>query len=139
MPGAARPEMKRSRNRGTYLLLLALTVVTGLFSRSDFLPALIRPYLGDVLYTLMCFFLLGFLFPRLSSVRVAFISVLFCYLIEFSQLYQADWINQIRRYRLGGLVLGYGFLWSDLLSYMVGGIAGAVFERLMRGKVFWVH
>ena len=44
----------------------------------------------------------------------------FSYCIEISQLYQADWINAIRGTTLGALVLGHGFLWSDILCYTVG-------------------
>lgn len=47
-------------------------------------------------------------------------SLLCCYLIECSQLYQAIWINEIRYTMIGGLVLGKGFLWIDLLRYTVG-------------------
>ncbi|WP_348983054.1 hypothetical protein [Desulfosporosinus sp. I2] len=32
---------------------------------------------------------------------------------------------------IGGLVLGYGFLWSDLVSYTVGIGVGILIERLM--------
>jgi len=48
------------------------------------------------------------------------LSILFAFTIEFSQIYQADWINEIRNTKLGGLVLGYGFKVSDLIAYSVG-------------------
>ena len=34
--------------------------------------------------------------------------------VEESQLYHASWIDSIRGTTLGALVLGHGFLWSDL-------------------------
>ena len=34
-------------------------------------------------------------------------ALLFSYAIEFSQLYQAEWINALRHTALGGLVLGF--------------------------------
>ena len=43
-----------------------------------------------------------------------------CFLLEFSQLYQVKWINNIRKTGPGKLVLGQGFLWSDLLAYSLG-------------------
>ncbi|MEO8610423.1 MAG: DUF2809 domain-containing protein [Chloroflexota bacterium] len=49
--------------------------------------------------------------------------------IEFSELYQADWINAIRAYKLGGLILGYTFLPSDLLMYLCGIGAGVLLEK----------
>lgn len=51
---------------------------------------------------------------------VALLSLAVCYLVEFSQLYQAPWIITIRRTLPGRLVLGHGFLWSDLLAYTAG-------------------
>jgi hypothetical protein len=69
------------------------------------------------------------LFPRKSSLRIAIYSILFCYLIELTQLSQASWLNQIRSYKIGALVLGHGFLWSDIISYTLGGITALVIER----------
>ena len=48
------------------------------------------------------------------------LALVFSYLIEISQLYHAPWIDAIRSTALGGLVLGFGFLWSDILCYTVG-------------------
>ena len=56
-------------------------------------------------------------------------ALVFCYLIEVSQLYQGEWLNQIRRTTLGGLILGYGFLWRDLLSYTVGVLLGGFINK----------
>ncbi|WP_026211537.1 DUF2809 domain-containing protein [Lewinella cohaerens] len=112
------------RNRKLYLVLILTTVALGLLSRTSLVPKLIYPYLGDYLYALMVFFWVGFCLPRTETLKVAMISIIICYLIEFFQLYQADWINNIRNYRLGGLILGHGFLWSDIVSYTLGGWTG---------------
>lgn len=39
---------------------------------------------------------------------------------EALQLCHAPWIEVIRGTRIGGLLLGYGFLWSDIICYAVG-------------------
>jgi hypothetical protein len=52
-------------------------------------------------------------------VRAA-ISLAFAFLVEISQFYHAPWIDSIRQTTLGGLVLGFGFLWTDLVCYTVG-------------------
>ncbi len=44
----------------------------------------------------------------------------------------APWIDGIRNTTLGGLVLGFGFLLSDLVCYLVGIAAGAFAELTMR-------
>ncbi|CKH20539.1 Protein of uncharacterised function (DUF2809) [Streptococcus pneumoniae] len=49
-----------------------------------------------------------------------------------SQLYHAEWIDNIRATTLGGLVLGYGFLWSDLVAYTIGVGVGFLFEFILR-------
>jgi glycopeptide antibiotics resistance protein len=85
---------------------------------------------GDALYALMIFLGLGFLFPKFSSLKIAAFAVGFCFAIEISQLYHAPWIDAIRDMRLGGLILGFGFLWSDLVCYLVGVALGFFAERI---------
>ena len=60
------------------------------------------------------------------------ISLILAFAVEVSQLYHAPWIDSIRNTTLGGLVLGFGFLWSDLVCYLVGIAAGALIELTMR-------
>ena len=122
------------RRRLIYIFLVITTIVIGLLSRADFIPKLIYPYLGDVLYALMVFFLLGLLFPSMPSIKLTLFAIIICFLIEVSQLYQADWINAIRNTRFGGLLLGYGFLWSDLISYLIGGLLGFSIELFLVNK-----
>jgi glycopeptide antibiotics resistance protein len=92
---------------------------------------MIYAYLGDTLYALMMFWIMAFLFPRKSVLIVAVLSLMVCFSIELSQLYQASWIVEIRKTRLGGLVLGFGFLWSDLISYFVGVVFGFLIEHFI--------
>ena len=49
--------------------------------------------------------------------------------IEVSQLCHASWIDSIRGTTLGGLLLGFGFVWSDLACYAVGVGLGMLIER----------
>jgi membrane-anchored glycerophosphoryl diester phosphodiesterase (GDPDase) len=82
----------------------------------------------------MYFFIVGFLFPKMKSVRVAVISIVICYLTETLQLYQADWIESIRDTMIGAVVLGFGFLWSDLLMYTFGGMTGYFLEKRLNNR-----
>ena len=52
--------------------------------------------------------------------RVALAALLVAFCVELSQLYHAPWIDQLRATRLGGLLLGFSFVGSDLLCYGVG-------------------
>jgi len=116
--------MQINRNRINYALFIIVIIGIGLVSRVDIIPKLIYPYLGDVLYALMIYFIIGFLFPRFHPLKVALISIIICFFIEISQLFEPEWIIKIRRNKLGGLILGFGFLWSDLISYIIGGVIG---------------
>ncbi len=123
----------QTRNRLVYLILVIGVVLLGLASRQlSGLPTFIHSYVGDTLWALMVFLLAGFLLPRKTTLQLALYALCFSYLIEFSQLYHAPWIDAIRHTRLGGLVLGFGFLWSDLFAYLIGIGFGALLEYLLR-------
>ncbi|KAB2441199.1 ribosomal maturation YjgA family protein [Bacillus luti] len=128
--------MKNKRNRMLYAIFTIIVIVLGLSSRkfAFALPDLLNAYLGDALWALMIFTGFGFLFPKIETKKLAFISLLFCYGIEMSQLYHAPWIDSIRATTLGGLVLGYGFLWSDLVAYTIGLGIGILLELKLRKK-----
>jgi len=123
--------MTKARNRIIYLIVIFVVIVLGLGSRylSDFLPKWIHIYLGDVLWALMIFFIFCVVFKEKNTFWIGMASILFCFTVEISQLYQAQWINAIRHTAVGGLVLGYGFLWSDLLAYIVGIGIGILLEN----------
>ena len=120
------------RDRLFYVLMMLLVIGLGLASRSfsAILPDFIATYAGDTLWALLTFLLIGFLLPSQSTASAAIMALAFAFFIEVSQLYQAPWINAIRQTLLGGLVLGYGFLWSDLLCYTVGVAIGALIEHV---------
>ncbi|MDD4993600.1 MAG: DUF2809 domain-containing protein [Paludibacter sp.] len=120
--------MYPNRNRFVYAPAIIIVIAAGLLSRKfNFLfPEIVNNYLGDALWAVMIYGIIAFIFKDRSIKWVALYSLLFCYAIEISQLYHAPWIDTIRNTRLGGLVLGFGFLWSDLLAYALG-IALAMF------------
>lgn len=126
--------MNAPRSRALYVLLAGLTVLAGLVWRSRFLP--LTPFLfkygGDALWSMMAFFGFGFLFSRLSTGKLAALSLVFAWAVEFSQLYRAPWLDAIRATRVGHLVLGSTFNWPDLPAYAVGILAGVIVELTVR-------
>ncbi|MFD6508206.1 DUF2809 domain-containing protein [Bacillus sp. NPDC060175] len=128
--------MNTKRNRLLYVMFTIVVIILGLSSRkfAFALPDLLNDYLGDALWALMIFTGFGFLFPKIETKKLAFISLIFCYGIEISQLYHAPWIDNIRATTLGGLVLGYGFLWSDLVAYTIGVGVGMLGEFMLPKK-----
>jgi len=110
------------RSRRVYLAIAGVVLVLGWSVRtySATLPAPVGAYAPDTLWALMVFLLVAALIPRSSTAKTAAIALALAYGIECSQLYQAAWINEIRATRMGGLVLGRGFLWRDLACYAIG-------------------
>ena len=111
--------------------MIALGVALGLGSRryAEHLPGVVAAYAGDTLWAMAVFLGLGLLRPRDSTGRIAALAMLGSILVEVSQLYKAPWIEAIRRTTLGGLALGFDFVWSDLACYAVGVGLGLLIER----------
>ncbi|MBC8109258.1 MAG: DUF2809 domain-containing protein [Anaerolineae bacterium] len=128
----------KSRRRLVWLLVLGVIIALGLGSRrfATDLPSFVANYAGDTLYAAAMFALTVILFPPWSITRAAIVSLVACVLIEISQLYHAPWIDSIRATRIGGWILGSGFLWSDLLCYGVGvGIMAALTWLVSSGSI----
>ena len=125
--------MRINRSRRAYLIAFAAVFLLGLPTRliPQLMPAFCVNYVGDALWAMAIFIGLGILFPKASTRRLFLTAILITYAIEFSELYQADWINQLRSIKLIGLILGYTFLWTDLVAYAVGITAGAILDHLM--------
>jgi len=117
------------KSRLAYIFAVLLVIPIGLGVRSIELPTWIHFWLGDALYATMMYFIVSALVPQWKISRRFTLSLLLCFGIEFSQLYQADWIKAIRNTRLGAVTLGRGFMWSDLLAYFGGALFGAAIDK----------
>ena len=100
-----------------YLIGLALIIVSGLLSRKvDWLPE----ETGDALWAIMVYCLLRALFPTVRLLYIALGSLAVSYCVEFSQLIRWPWLVEFRSTTIGHLMLGQGFLWSDIVAYTIG-------------------
>ncbi len=111
-----------------------MTIALGLWSRSGlgYIPEFIELYAGDALWALLIFWLVCLLRPNSKTLSISIMALILCYSVELSQLYHAPWIDGIRRNRLGGLVLGFGFKWSDIVLYTVGVSVGAMINESLK-------
>jgi Protein of unknown function (DUF2809) len=122
------------RNRVLYAVLAIAVVASGLLWRSGIipLPGWLSNNGGDALWALMVFLGFGFLFPHASTLVITLLSLTFAWGVEFSQLYNAPWIDAIRTTFPGRLALGNTFYWPDLPAYAVGIALGAWAEWRLR-------
>ncbi|MBC6003792.1 MAG: DUF2809 domain-containing protein [Paeniclostridium sordellii] len=122
------------KNRIRYFIITIIIMFMGLLSRKFMFifPRNIAPFIGDMLWAMMVYFGFRFLFPKLNITKSLVLAFLFSFSIEISQLYQAQWINNIRNTIIGGLILGHGFLFEDLISYSIGIILGCVVDKLSK-------
>jgi hypothetical protein len=114
-----------------HLWLIFIIVLIGLPTRllPQYMPVFMVQYGGDVLWAMMIYLLFSLLFPATQRWRRVALALVITWGIEFSQLVQTDWLNAIRSLKLGGLLIGYSFSWSDLVCYAGGIGAGALLEK----------
>lgn len=117
------------RNRLHLAVGCALVIAMGLASRHwpAFFPAVLGKYPGDALWAWMVMLGWAWLKPAASTLHLAMLAWVTSCAVEFSQLYQAPWINAVRGTTLGHLVLGSGFSWADIGAYAVGVVLGVCF------------
>ena len=124
------------RARPVYATACVFSIALGLASRrfATSLPDFVRLYAGDALWAATVYFLAATLWPRARISLLAVGALAFAFAIEASQLYHAPWIDGVRSTRLGALVLGQGFLWSDLVCYTAGVMAAALVDRAISSR-----
>nr|WP_244169702.1 DUF2809 domain-containing protein [Paenibacillus helianthi] len=120
------------RAKIVYGYAVLICIILGLSSRvcGDWLPPFAAKHLGDALWASMIYFICRVLFTRRQRWLSLVLSLCFSFGIEFSQLYQSEWINVVRDSVLGGLILGKGFLWIDLLRYTAGIMSVYALDRI---------
>ncbi|MBM7114841.1 DUF2809 domain-containing protein [Archangium primigenium] len=130
-----------SRPRMLLVPAVLLVVVLGLGSRSGMarhaLPRFLTAYAGDTLWATLVYLGLFVLWPRLSVGRAAAGSLGFAVLIECSQLFHPPWLDELRSHTLVALVLGRGFLVSDLFCYAVGVALGVGLDVGFFSRAAW--
>lgn len=84
------------------------------------LPRFLTDYAGDTLWASLVYLCVLWLGPRLAVPRAALWALGLSVLDELSQLWHPPWLDALRAHTLVALVLGRGFLMSDLVCYAVG-------------------
>jgi hypothetical protein len=124
-----------------FLLLFVFCTWLAIATRthSQWFYPLVANYGGDTIWAAMFLFLLRIFFGSISLWKLALFNYALGVADEVLQLYQAPWINAIRHTRIGGLILGFGFLWSDIACYAIGTFIAFFFifliEKILPNKI----
>ncbi len=113
--------------RLNYFISILLILILGILSRKI---SGIPLFIGDVLYAVLIYFGFRFLIMDSKKSTSLLLSLLFCFGIEILQLVQIDWLIAIRKTTLGHYILGEGFLWLDLLCYVMGTLMAYYLDKL---------
>ena len=109
-----------------YLSLFIFCTWLALATRShhEWFPHLVVVYGGDIIWSGMFVFFLRIFFTKPALWKLAVINYALGVVDEFSQLNQGPFMLYLRSFTLGRLMLGVGFLWSDILCYAIGTLIG---------------
>ncbi|KLI00218.1 DUF2809 domain-containing protein [Brevibacillus formosus] len=127
----------RWRARVAYIVAVFVVMAFGLGSRAfaDVLPIFVAEHFGDALWACMIYFGFRTCYTHKKISFSLWCSLVFCFAIEASQLYQADWIKSLRETTLGALVLGKGFLTADLVRYTAGSAVATLLDLAWRKRL----
>ena len=117
--------------RKRYCALAVGTIALGLVVqwRGDALSPVVRDVLGDALWAAMVAWWIAAVAPAIRLLRRAAVALVFCFAVEFSQLYHAPALDALRRTTAGHLALGSGFDPRDFAAYAAGVLAVVLLER----------
>ena len=116
-------------------IALALAVVVPLGVYTKFYPgpgaAWINDPLGSILYEIAWCLLAAFAFRRSRPAAIAVAVFAATCALEVLQLWHPPFLEFLRSFFVGRLVLGTTFVWSDFTWYAVGSAAGyALLNRI---------
>lgn len=99
------------------LIGIVVLIPLGLYSRHiTWLPK----ETGDALWSMMVFCFWRIILVKSKLRTVAIVSLTHSFIVEFSQLLRWPWLVSFRDTFVGHMMLGQGFLWTDLVAYVIG-------------------
>ena len=121
-------------NRLTYLLiffgLLATEIIIALFVNDAF----VRPYVGDMLVTLLICCLCRVILPDKVRLLPVYVFV-FAACVEIGQYFDLVALLGLADNKIISIALGRTFSWMDLVCYTGGCVAAFVLDQAMIRKI----
>ena len=117
--------------RMRYFALAVGTIALGLAVhwRGGALSPVVRDMLGDALWAAMVAWWIAAVAPAIRLPWRAAVALVFCFAVEFSQLFRLPALDALRRTTAGLLALGSEFDPRDFVSYAIGVLAAVLLER----------
>ncbi|MBS3777406.1 MAG: DUF2809 domain-containing protein, partial [Bacteroidales bacterium] len=93
------------------LLILALLVPLGILTKFYAGPgsSFVSNHLGGVIYLVFFIFLASLVFPKVRALKISLVVFVITCLLEFTQLIQIPWLNELREYFLVHALIGSGY------------------------------
>lgn len=110
----------------SFIVLLITEILIGLYVHDHF----IRPYIGDVLVTVLLCCLLRTIKPKGQRILPLYVFI-FATLVEFAQYFEIVKILGLENSRLLSTIIGTSFSRIDLLCYAVGCFIFSATEALL--------
>ncbi|MFT5194468.1 MAG: hypothetical protein ACI9EW_004016 [Cellvibrionaceae bacterium] len=119
-----------------YIPIIVLLFAIGLPTRitPNTYPFWYTTYAGDFIWAMMIFFLYR-LFFRWQPIQAFLVALSTTYIIEITQLFNPLWLENLRSIKLIGLIIGYSFLWSDIVAYTAGISLGAIIDIAVVSRI----
>jgi hypothetical protein len=96
-------------------VILIIEITIALFLNDEF----IRPIFGDYLASILVFYLLA-TFLKTYLNKIAILSLLISYTIEFLQYLHILELLHLDKIKILNILLGNSFSWTDMLAYTLG-------------------
>lgn len=96
-------------------VILIIEITIALFVNDQF----IRPIFGDYLASILVFYLLA-TFVKIDLNKIAILSLLISYSIEFLQFLHILELLDLDKIKILNILLGNSFSWTDMLAYTLG-------------------
>ena len=118
------------------LAAISLLIVTpaGFYSKFYTGPAAewVNNSFGGFLYVIFWCLLLYLLFPGIRTWKIGLGVFIVTCLLEFLQLWDPQFLNYIRSFFIGQVILGNSFTRSDFIYYFAGSITGLIWIYLIK-------
>lgn len=115
---------KRMRYAACFAVLLIIEIFIALFVRDNF----VRPYVGDMLVTVLLCALLRIIFPEKQPLLPLYV-FLFAAAVEVAQFFDIVKLLGLEKISFLSVIIGRTFSFADIICYAVGCLLFFVAER----------